>query len=301
MSTRFGLLALLAFQTSVLPAKVVPKVIANFDGYSEGIVFDADDAAYVSGLHRSAVYRIRQKEPPAIWFRVNEPNGHKILADGSHLIAAHGGIYHVAPDARLLEILGESIATPNDLALDGDGGVYISAPAELEKDQQARRSKIYYLDWKGSVHQVADGFGYPNGIVVRPDGRALLVNDTDTRQVYELRINSPGTVTGRRVFAEFSDPKAGPDGMTFDQDGRLYVADYGTGFVAVFDSGGRLLRRFSTGLRHPSNVAFGSRDLGELYVTGAPIDEDGAGQLVVLFVGVRGRSCLATPASFVRR
>ncbi len=202
---------------------------------------------------------------------------------------------------RLLEILGQSIATPNDLALDGDGGAYISAPAELEKDQQARRSRIYYLDSKGSVRQVADGFRYPNGLVVRPDGQALLVNDTDTRQVYELRINSPGTVTGRRVFAELADTKAGPDGMTFDQDGRLYVADYGTGFVAVFDSGGRLLRRYSTGLRHPSNVAFGGGDLGELYVTGAPLDENGAGQLVVLSLGVRGRSSLTTPASRARR
>ena len=78
--------------------------------------------------------------------------------------------------------------------------------------------------------------------------------------------------------------------MTFDQDGRLYVADYGTGFVAVFDSAGRLLRRYSTGLRHPSNVAFGGRDFGELYVTGAPIDENGAGQLVVLSLGVRRRA-----------
>ena len=160
---------------------------ANLDGYSEGIVFAADGVAYVSGLHRETVYRIRSNEPPTVWFRVKEPNGHKILADGSHLIAARGGIYHVGPDARLLEVLGGNIATPNDLALDGDGGAYISAPAELEKDQQERRSRIYYLDSKGSVHQVADGFRYPNGVIVRPDGRALLVNDTDTRQVYELR------------------------------------------------------------------------------------------------------------------
>jgi sugar lactone lactonase YvrE len=89
--------------------------------------------------------------------------------------------------------------------------------------------------------------------------------------------------------------------MTFDQDGRLYVADYGTGFVVAFDSDGRLLRRYSTGLRHPSNVAFGGRDLGELYVSGAPVDENGAGQLVALPLGVRGRSSRATPLSIVRR
>lgn len=236
MRLYLALLVGLGVQTAVLFTQVAPRVIANLDGYSEGIVFDARGIAFVPGLHRGAVYRIGGGESPTVWFRATEPNGHKILADGSHLIAAHGGIYRVSPDARLLEILGQTIATPNDLALDGDGGVYISAPAELAKDQRANRSKIYYLDSARSLHEVAGGFRYPNGIIVRADGWALLVNDTDTRRIYELDITSPGTVTGRRVFAELDDPKAGPDGMTLDHDGRLYVADYGTGDIVVFDS-----------------------------------------------------------------
>ena len=89
--------------------------------------------------------------------------------------------------------------------------------------------------------------------------------------------------------------------MTFDQDGRLYVADYGTGFVTVFDGTGRLLGRYSTGMQHPSNVAFGGVALQDLYVTGAPVNEGGAGQLVVLPLGVRGRSSVALPASIGRR
>jgi len=171
------------------------------------------------------------------------------------VIAARGGIYHLGADARLLQIVGQQIATPNDLALDGDGGVYISAPAERADDQRALRSKVYYLDSAGSLHEIADGFRFSNGLVVRADGRALLVNDTDTRRIYEFQIISPGVVAGRRVFAELANTKAGPDGMTFDEDGRLYIADYGTGDVVVLESSGRLLKRYATGLRHPSNVA----------------------------------------------
>jgi len=163
--------------------------------------------AFVSTLHRQAVYVIRGSEPPAIWYRVNEPNGHKILPDGTHLIAAKGGIHHVGRDGKRIEVLGRQLAAPNDLALDGDGGVYVSAPAERESDQQARRSGIFYLDSKWSLHKVSDGFCYPNGIVVRPDGRALLVNDSCTRQIYEFQIAAPGTVGGKHVVAEFPDAR----------------------------------------------------------------------------------------------
>ena len=89
-------------------------------------------------------------------------------------------------------------------------GVYISAPAERADDQRALRSKVYYLDSAGSLHEIADGFRFSNGLVVRADARALLVNDTDTRRIYEFQITSPGTVTGRRVFAELADTKAWP-------------------------------------------------------------------------------------------
>jgi gluconolactonase len=279
------------------PEKVQPKVVANFEGYSEGVILEAGGVAYVSLLHKEAVYRIQTSGAPTIWYRVNEPNGHKILQDGTHMIAARGGIHHVTPDGRLLKIFDENLVTPNDLAIDGDGGVYVSAPAPAESDQQKRLSGIYYLDSKRSVHRAADGFCYPNGIVVRPDGRSLLVNDSCTRQVSVFQISSPGTVTDQRVFAELPEATSVPDGMTFDQDGRLYVADYGSGDVIVFDVNGRLLARYSTGMHHASNVTFGGPNLENLYVTGAPIAEDGVGQLVVLDIGVRGRSSLAMPAS----
>ncbi len=301
MRSCFTVLVLVALQTAGLPPQVTPRVTADLVGYSEGIVFDAEGAAFVSTLHREAVYVIRGRDAPTIWYRVNEPNGHKILPDKTHLVAAKGGIHHVTREGKRIEVLGQQLATPNDLALDGDAGIYVSAPAEREPDQQARRSGIYYLDSKRSLHKVADDFCYPNGIVVRPDGRALLVNDSCTRQIYEFQITAPGILAGKRVVAELSDTKAVTDGMTFDQDGQLYVADYGTGFVVVFDAGGRLLRRYSTGMQHPSNVAFGGAKLGDLYVTGAPISEDGAGQLVVLPLGVRGRSSLVLLASVARR
>ena len=91
---------LLALQTGVLPSQVALRVIADLVGYSEGIVFDAEGAAFVSTLHRQAVYVIRGSDAPIVWYRVNEPNGHKILPDRSHLVAAKGGIHHVTREGQ---------------------------------------------------------------------------------------------------------------------------------------------------------------------------------------------------------
>lgn len=281
-------------QGAALPAHVTPRVVAELKGYSEGVVQDQQGAIYVSLLHRGAVYRLDPSGQPAVWVRLTEPNGHKVLADGAHLVAARGGVHRLSPSGERLGVISDGMVTPNDLALDGNGGVYVSVPAALRHDQRMGLSSIYYLDATGGAARVADGFCYPNGIVVRPDGRALLVNDSCARQVFLFDIQSPGVIRGRRVFAEVPDSGSITDGMTFDGAGRLYMADYGTGDVFVFDPGGRVLRRYPTGMRRPSNVAFVGPG-GDLYVTGAPIAENGDGRLVVLPLGVRGRSSMAVP------
>lgn len=278
---------------------VEPRTVAELSGYSEGIVFDADGAAYASTLHRQAVWIMRGSSPPVSWYSTIDPNGHKILPDGSHLIAAKGGIHHVDATGTLIEVLAPQLTTPNDLALDGDGGVYVTVPAVSGQEREAKQSGVFYIDSSRAVLKVAGDFCYPNGVVVRPDGKTLLVNDSCTRKIFEFQITSPGVITDRRVLAELPDPKSVPDGMTIDRAGRLYMADYGTGDVVVLDHAGKVLHRYPTGLQHPSNVAFGGSDLTDLYVTGARRDEDGLGQLVVLPLGVRGRSNLTLPPSIL--
>ncbi len=279
------------------PSRVQPRVAADLAGYSEGIVFDAEGAAFVSALHRESVYVIRGSSPPAHWHHAIEPNGHRVLPDGTHLVAVRGGVRHVDPDGRLIEVLAPQLVTPNDLSLDGDGGVYVTVPAESEQDRGAGRSGVYYLDSGRIVHKVAEEFCYPNGIAVRPDGKTLVVNDSCDRRIYEFQIASPGVLTSRRVFAEVSDARSIPDGMTLDQAGQLYMADYGRGVIVVFTQSGEVLREYPTGLEHPSNAAFGGDTLMNLYVTGSPGIEDGPGRLVVLPLGIPGRSALALPTA----
>lgn len=297
MTRCFTAIGMVALTCGCSNSQVQPKVIAELPGYSEGIVFDAEGAAFASALQKETVFVLRGSSPPAAWYRTTEPNGHKVLPDGTHLVAARGGVHHVDPDGALIEVLVSELTTPNDLALDGDGGVYVTVPAISHQDREAGRSGVYYLDSTRAVHKVADDFCYPNGIVVRPDGRSLVVNDSCNRRIYEFQITSPGVLSDRRIFAELSDARSVPDGMTFDRAGRLYMADYGAGMIVVFSRSGEVIRELPTGLQHPSNVAFGGERLTDLYVTGSPGKQDGPGQLVILPLGIAGRSAPALPAS----
>jgi sugar lactone lactonase YvrE len=60
-----------------------------------------------------------------------------------------------------------------------------------------------------------------------------------------------------------------PDGMAFDTDGNLYVANYGAGAVRVFDTSGALVRSIDTGAQFTSNVAFLGPERNQLYAVGS--------------------------------
>lgn len=279
------------------PKLIEPRIVAEFPGYSEGIVFDASGTAFASVLANETVFVMRGDGPPERWYTTKEPNGHKILPDGTHVLAARGGVHHIDANGKMIAVLAPELATPNDLALDGDGGIYVTVPAESGDDRSAMRSGVYYIDAARVVRKVADGFCYPNGVAVRADGKSLVVNDSCNRRIHEFTIASPGVLTDRRLFAELPNPKSTPDGMTFDRAGRLYLADYGAGVVVVFDPSGRIIRQYPTGLQHASNVAFGGNSLKDLYVTGSQAAQSGGGRLVVLPVGTPGRKLLSLPAS----
>jgi gluconolactonase len=280
----------------------VPVQVGAFSGYSEGIVFDAAGVAYVSLLHRNQVVRLRPGAEPQTWTTVEAPNGHKILRDGTHLVAAKHGVLHLRRDGTIIDTAaahfeGRPLRGPNDIALDGHGGFYFTDPSQNDADAVARRGQVFYVDARRSLRLAAADFCYPNGILVRADGRVLYVNDSCTSHVYAFDITAPGGLTNRRIFAALPDSgRAALDGMAEDEDGHLFVAHYGVGRVEVLDSAGVLVRRYAAGTPLSSNVAFGGPKLDELFVTGAPGAESGPGVLTRLpLTGVRGRSSRSTP------
>jgi gluconolactonase len=272
---------------AALPADnaVKPVEVVVVPEYSEGIVFDHSGNAYIS--HGDTITKISPAGKPSTWAKTPAPNGHKILADGTHLVCdgnAHA-VLHLDADGKQLEPAakecgGKPLRAPNDLSLDtAHGGFYFTDPAN--SDDKNPNGSVHYVDSRGTTHLVAEGLAYPNGIVLRPDGKTLLVGESKQNRILAYPVLGPGRVGAMAVFAKLPD-KTGeqvdnqPDGMCLDTVGNLYVAHYGMRQVQVLSPDGKLVRRYTAGPLTTSNVAFGGPGIDQLYVTGGLAKEPGS-------------------------
>lgn len=282
---------------TLLAATVLPVEVARVPTYTEGIVFDNQGNGYFS--HGGMISRIAPGGQVSVWAKTGAPNGHKILADGTHLVCDARQHAVLRLDARgnvigkaASECNGRPLRAPNDLALDAHGGFYFTDPGG---SRERPRGTLHYTDSAGGTHLVDEGLFFPNGLVVRPGGRSLLVAESLYNRILEYELLAPGKVGWRRVFADL--PRKGPgqidnqpDGIALDEEGNLYVAHYGMRQVQVLDPAGRLVRSLPAGNLTASNVAFGGPGRGQLFVTGALAEERGSEGAVFRLdlQGVRG-------------
>ena len=264
----------LPFEASVKPFK-----IAEVPGYTEGVVVGADGAVYISDVYNGTIYRVRGDAAPEVWAKTGAPNGHKILPDGTHLVCdgSQHAVLRLDAEGRTLgkassEYDGKPLRSPNDLTLDTRGGFYFTDPGG--SNLQNPIGTVHYVDTGGKTHLVAEGLAFPNGIVLRPDGKTLLVGESQHNRILSYEVVSPGKLGKRQVFAELPTKEGEqianePDGICLDRAGNLYVAHYGMRQVQVLSPAGRILRRYAAGNLTTSNVAFGGPRMDQLYVTGA--------------------------------
>ncbi len=176
---------------------------------------------------------------------------------------------------------------PNDLVADAAGGIYFTDPqftAEAKKSQPGRA--VYYLTPRGKILRIipANEFAMPNGVLLSPDGKTLYVNNTYDNEsfwnvdsdkdnwIWAYDVGREGTAANGRRFAqlvltpEVAERKgrsSGADGMTIDEDGRLFVATYMG--VQVFDPKGGFLGIINTPT-YPVSCCFGGPDSRTLYI-----------------------------------
>jgi gluconolactonase len=132
---------------------------------------------------------------------------------------------------------------------------------------------IHYVDPQGKTHLAAAELHYPQGIVLRPDGKTLLVAESQRNRILSYEVLAPGKLGPMKVFADLPPKQSGqiddqPDGMCLDQHGNLYIAHNGMRLVEVLSRKGRLIRQFPAGALTASDVAFGGLKMDQLFITG---------------------------------
>jgi sugar lactone lactonase YvrE len=153
----------------------------------------------------------------------------------------------------------------NDMVVDAQGRAYVG---NFGYDRHAgappRTTCIARVDPDGRIVRAADDLMFPNGTVITPDGRTLIVGETFAQRLTAFDIEADGSLSNRRVFAQIEGMS--PDGICLDAQGAVWVADpFGRKLLRVFD-GGQVERTIATGERGPYACMLGGQDRRTLFV-----------------------------------
>ena len=118
-------------------------------------------------------------------------------------------------------------------------------------------------------HQLSD-IGCSNGLAWDLSRSCMYYIDSTKRQVYKFDYNNDdGSISNQRVFVQFSEDMGYPDGMTIDNDGCIWVAQWGGYGVSRFDPTGAFMQKIDCPAQNVSACTFGGKDLNVLYMTTA--------------------------------
>jgi sugar lactone lactonase YvrE len=209
------------------------------------------------------------------------PSGLGWLPDGDLLVAS-------MLDAAVLRFDGTSLTevarlpapSLNDMVVASDGRAYVGGMPDLDRlgvDQphpgehlRLPPASLYAVEPAGpgakvSARVVADDLDFPNGTVITPDGRRLIVAETLGRRLTAFEIDECGELCNRHVWAQLEFMA---DGICLDQDGCVWVAapepPGARGFWRVAE-GGRILDRVG-GDRHALAVMLGGPERDHLFM-----------------------------------
>jgi sugar lactone lactonase YvrE len=128
----------------------------------------------------------------------------------------------------------------NEIVVDGRGNVYVNSVGFHFGQEEFRPGIIALVRPDGSVGQVADGVAFPNGMVITPDNKTLIVAESFASKLTAFDIAADGGLSNRRVWAD-----VGGDGICLDAEGAVWCSVVHDGNPACLRvrEGGQVLDR----------------------------------------------------------
>ena len=151
----------------------------------------------------------------------------------------------------------------NEIVVDGRGNVYIDgADFNFAGGEAPKPGYIKLLTPDGELRQVAGDIQFPNGMVITPDNRTLIISESFAGRLTAFDIDDDGGLSGRGVFAE----GLGPDGICMDAEGAVWVSTGGFSVGRVAEGGQVLQRVELEENRAPFALMLGGPDRRTLFI-----------------------------------
>ena len=126
----------------------------------------------------------------------------------------------------------------NDLLVDQQGRAYIGnfgfdfevfldeqGIEGLFADPDSLTTVMCRVDPDGTINVASAGLIFPNGMVITPDGKTMIVAETLALRLTAFDIGADGSLSNRRVWADLSAHMAAPDGICLDAEGAVWIAN----------------------------------------------------------------------------
>jgi sugar lactone lactonase YvrE len=200
---------------------------------------------WVSDMYRHVVLSVATAGSADVQLAFDgQPSGLGWMPDGSllvvsmldHRVMRRSPRGDLTVHADLSEHCGGHL---NDIVVDGAGRAYVGEFGfDLQGFADPVPGKLMRVDPDGAATVLADDLLFPNGSVITPDGRTLIVAETAGSRFTAFALNEDGSVQGRSLWAQVTQApplgplaetlprlKFGPDGTTLDAEGCIWAAD----------------------------------------------------------------------------
>jgi sugar lactone lactonase YvrE len=191
----------------------------------------------------------------------SHPMGYSIdwLPDG-RLLVTGDKLRRQEPDGSMT-VHAEQHA--NEIVVDDRGHIYLNgADFNFAAGAPPKPGYIKLVTPDGQLRQVAGDIQFPNGMVITPDNRTLIISESFAGRLTAFDIDADGGLSNRRVFAE----GLGPDGICLDAEGAVWVSTGGSSVVRVAPGGEVRQRVELPENRAPFALMLGGPDRRTLFI-----------------------------------
>ena len=125
----------------------------------------------------------------------------------------------------------------NDMVVDAQGRAYVgNFGFDLHSGGDLVAASLALVHPDGRVEQAAHDLLFPNGSVITPEGRTLIIGESFGARLTAFDIADDGSLSNRRIWAQLE--KAVPDGICLDAEGGIWVASpISHGVLRVLEGG----------------------------------------------------------------